>query len=561
MTTRGSYRFKVASTGLEFDQIHRFNHETFVHEVGQCPATRDGRLIDKFHEKNTYFVAKQDEEVVGMVAVHDLPPFSIADRLDDPTELERMGRHLLEVRLLAVRRDLRHGMVMPGLLLTIIDHVHRCGYTHLLISGLRQRVPLYEKMGCRPMGRAVACGSAEFVPMSLDVARIPGSSLRFLERWQAHLVRVARREPRSISLMPGPVEVSAPVRLALANPLRSHRSAEFLGEFERVRERLGVLVGRPRGQVAIFLGSGTLTNDVVASALKEDPDVGPGLILSNGEFGDRLHRQASRIGLDARVLRFPWGRPWDLEAVADALARDRRIGWVWGVHLESSTGLLNDLDGLVEAVRGTWVRVCVDGVSSLGATPIDLAGVHLASGSSGKSLGSLGGLGFVFASPGYLELEGRSIARPPTYLDLRESLATRGPRFTMASPLLDALARALDAYATPGLREARYHSYEELGRRVRRGLNDLGMRRIADLPWASPVLTTFTPPEGWDADEILAACRALGFEIAGESDYLRARGWLQIATMGAVTLADCDALFQGLADRLATDPSPRGPHR
>jgi aspartate aminotransferase-like enzyme len=551
MQCRGCYEFKAASTEAEIEQIHRLNHETFVDEVGQCRATPDGRLIDKFHDKNTYFVAKRGDEVVGMVAVHDRPPFSIADRLADPEALARLGDRPLEVRLLIVRRDVRRGMVLPGLILAIRDHARLRESTHLLISGLRQRVPLYEKLGYRAMGPAVPCGSAEFVPMSLDFRRPPAASLRMLERWRAHLGRSPEPNPsRTISLLPGPVEIAEDVRSALATPPRSHRSEAFIDQFERARERLGVLVGRARGEVAIVSGSGTLANDVVASALRGDPGLGPGLILANGEFGERLARQVDRFDLEARVLRSAWGRPWDLAAVSDTLASDRAIGWVWVVHLESSTGMLNDLEGLVEAARRAGVRVCADCVSSLGATEIDLAGVHLASGSSGKSLGSFGGLGFVFASPEFLGR--RSDARTPTYLDLREALATRGPRFTISSPLVDALDRALDDFATPDRRRARYDHSAELGRRVRRGLAGLGLRPLVDEPWASPVLTTFAPPEGWSADEFRAACLALGFEVAGESDYLKARGWLQIATMGAVTLPDCDALFRGLADRLAT---------
>ena len=553
MDLRESYEFKAASTEAEIEQIHRLNHETFVDEVGQCRPTDDGRLVDKFHDKNTYFVAKRAGEVVGMVAVHDQPPFSIADRLPDPEILSRIGGRALEVRLLVVRRDIRHGMVMPGLVLAIFDHARLQNHTHALISGLQQRVPLYEKMGYRALGPAVRSGSAEFVPMSCEFASLPESSRRMVGRWRARLGQPLRPTPsRTVSLMPGPVELAGPVRSALTNVPRSHRCSEFIDRFERVRDRLGAIVGRARGEVAIFSGSGTLANEVVASAIKADPGLGLGLILTNGEFGDRLARQADRAGLETRVLRFPWGHPWNLGEVSETLSSHRGIGWVWGVHLESSTGMLNDLDGLVDRLRGTGVRVCVDSVSSLGATPIDLTGVHLASGSGGKSLGSFAGLGFVFASPDFLERP--SASRPPTYLDLREALATRGPRFTVASPLVDALDRALDEFATPGRRAARYGRSVELGRRVREGLERLGLEPIAAEAWASPVLTTFAPPEGWSPDSFRAECRALGFEIGGDSDYLKSRGWLQIATMGAVTLADCETLFLGLADRISAGP-------
>jgi aspartate aminotransferase-like enzyme len=546
----GRYQYKAASTGAEIEQIHRLNHETFVDEIGQFQATGDGRLVDKFHDKNTYFVALQGDEVVGMVAVHDQPPFSIAARLSNPGELDRLGDRLIEVRLLAVRRGARHGMIVPGLILAVVDHALDRGYTHALISGLRQRVPFYEKMGFRAIGPAVPSGSAEFVPMCFDFGQLPPSSRRTLDRWQARLGRRPRpSRSRTISLLPGPVEIAEAVKLALSSPVRSHRSAEFVDRFEEVRGRLGDLVGRSGSLVALVSGSGTLANDVVASTLADDPDLGPGLVLANGEFGERIARQAARFGLKARVLRWSWGQPWDLGDVAEALADDRRIGWVWGVHLESSTGMLNDLEWLVDALEGTEVRVCVDCVSSLGAVPIDLSGVYLASGSSGKSLGSYSGLGIVFASPEVLERP--SIGRSPTYLDLRESLATRGPRFTVSSPLLEALERSLDEYATPPLRAIRYDRFAELGRQVRRGLSSLGLDPMVDDPrWASPVLTTFAPPQGWSADEFRAACRQLGFEVAGESDYLKLQGLLQIATMGAVTPSDCETLFQGLEQRL-----------
>ena len=53
-------------------------HRTFVLEVRQDADTGTGRLIDKFHHKNTYIVAVHQRRICGMVAVHDQPPFSAA---------------------------------------------------------------------------------------------------------------------------------------------------------------------------------------------------------------------------------------------------------------------------------------------------------------------------------------------------------------------------------------------------------------------------------------------------------------------------------------------------
>ena len=98
----GEYVFKRAETGDEFEQIHQLNYRTFVSEIPQHADAGDGRLVDKFHTKNAYFIALHDDRLVGMVSVHDQPPFSVADRLSDPSILHGPGARPLEVRLLAV---------------------------------------------------------------------------------------------------------------------------------------------------------------------------------------------------------------------------------------------------------------------------------------------------------------------------------------------------------------------------------------------------------------------------------------------------------------------------
>ena len=87
----GRYVFKRASEPAELDQLHRLNYETFVREVAQHADNGVGLLVDKFHDKNVYFVALQDDRVVGMISMHDTAPFSIADKLPDPAILARLG--------------------------------------------------------------------------------------------------------------------------------------------------------------------------------------------------------------------------------------------------------------------------------------------------------------------------------------------------------------------------------------------------------------------------------------------------------------------------------------
>src|SRR5258708_23388679 len=208
--------------------------------------------------------------------------------------------------------------------------------------------------------------------------------------------------------MPGPVEIAAPIRQAFERPPISNRSEEFTERYEAVRARLCAMTGVPH--TALFQGSGTLANDVVAGALK-----GPGLVLVNGEFGRRLADQARAWGLPIRTLEWTWGSPWDIGQISGAL---EGAGWIWGVHLETSTGLVNNFSAVRDLARDKGVRLCLDCVSSLGAIPVDLDGVWMASGVSGKALGSYAGVAMVFAS------EIPSGRPAPTYLDLGAALRT-----------------------------------------------------------------------------------------------------------------------------------------
>ena len=313
--------------------------------------------------------------------------------------------------------------------------------------------------------------------------------------------------------MPGPVEIAGPIRAAFALPPVSHRADEFVRQYEGVRQHLVQLTGAPR--VALFQGSGTLANDVIASTLQ-----GSGLVLVNGEFGARIAKQAQAWDLKVRTMEWNWGEPWDLNRIAESL---QGVRWVWAVHLETSTGMVNDYRPLRDLLQARGIRLCLDCVSSLGAVPVDLHGVWLASGVSGKALGSFAGVGMVFAS------EIPATRRVPVYLDLAAALQTEGPRFTFSSPMLAALDVALRLE----------RDYRPLGGLVRSKLRELQLEPMVDGPSAAPTVTTFTPPNPAFLERAMQA----GFWLGGESGYLRTRGLVQIATMGAVVSAHVEEFF------------------
>lgn len=556
----GQYVFKRAETSHEFEQIHRLNHKIFVHEIPQHADNGSDALIDKFHHKNAYLIVLRDNRVVGMISAHDQPPFSIAERLRDPEVLSCAGTRPLEVRLLAIEPDERNSTMFLGLLYSLFEYAERNGYTHLYISALEERLKMYLRLGFKALGPPVGEGKACFVPMVLPVDGLPTKMRRVKQLWETHVGKVRpagerRHADDPVCLLPGPVTTSPAVQKAFHQPPIYHRGPEFVRRFMAVRQMLAELAGAPH--VAILNGSGTLGNEAVAATLAAEQRqagiTGPrGVMLINGEFGERLARQATRFGLHPRVLAWPWGESWDLDRVDAALAEEREGSWVWGVHQESSTGVLNDLPGLVCVARRWGMRVCVDCISSLGAVPLDLRQVYLATGATGKSLGSYAGAALIFA-------DGQALARidrkqVPSYFDVAAALDSEGPCYTFPSPTLLALEAAMQEYATAERAQATFARYHELGVFVRTQLRRLGIETLADDDAACPVVTTFSPPGRESSVAFVARCRGWGYAIGGESQYLAQRRLVQIATMGAIIRERFEGLFDHLERWLVQRP-------
>lgn len=520
MTRESCLQFKIATEAAEFDAIHRLNHRTFVEEIPQHAARGDGRLMDRFHAENTYVVCLHEGRLVGMICGRARRPFSLDAKLDDLDRYLPAGRVPFEIRLLAVQKERRKGPVFAGLAARLADHFRDQGCDLALISGTTRELPLYEHVGFVPFGPLVGAGEARFQPMYLELER-------FLRGPDALIAPPA--EPASY--LCGPVAVAPRVREAFARNPVSHRSRRFSADFRAVKRMLCKLTGAR--EVEILLGSGTLANDAIAAelALRE----APGLVLSNGEFGERLVDHARRHGLRFQVQRAAWGQPLDY----DALRERRRVEWMWAVHCETSAGVLNDLAKLKAICAEKSVSLCLDCISSVGTVPVDLAGVSLASCASGKGLASFPGLSMVFHDA----LAEPAKAPPPRYLDLRHYAAQVGVPFTTSSNLVYALQAALASTDWP----AKYARTAAAGAALRRKLQALGLRIVAAEACAAPAVLTIAVPPPLVARDLGARLQGAGYLVGCDSSYLVERNWMQLALMGEWSDANLKALLEELA--------------
>jgi aspartate aminotransferase-like enzyme len=320
------------------------------------------------------------------------------------------------------------------------------------------------------------------------------------------------------SFLPGPVVLTPAVTAAFRSPPVSHREPAFLEMMSRTRAALSSLV--QASHLALLVGTGTLANEAVAAQLKCIG--GPGLILSNGEFGERLIDQARRWNLQFAVERRDWGRPFDWSHVRKA-AGLRRPAWIWAVLSETSTGVLNPLEELLALSAFAGAELCLDAVSAVGLMPVDFRGVRLATAVSGKGLAALPGLAAVFHH-GDLAPSGQT----PRYLDLAHYEASGGVPFTHSSNLLAALDRSLESTRwAEKLERVRCASVT-----LRASLRSYGLPPLAADSDAAPGIVTVALAADVSATEVATELSKQGVHIAYQSEYLLQRNWVQICLMG-----------------------------
>lgn len=517
MISRTLLTFKIATEQWEFDQIHKLNYRTFVEEIPQHETNPQKTLIDKFHRDNKYIVCLCNSQLIGMVSIRDKRPFSLDQKLKDLDSYLPECSSIVEIRLLSVQREYRRGRVVKGLLTTLIDEVESQEYDLAIISAALNQMRLYEHLGFVPFGPLVGKDVARFQPMYLTLSaykEFRGRTGLFSDEF-----RESSSSKGLINLLPGPVHIDKRVHESFDELPVSHRSERFMRDFKQTKALLCSFVNTH--SVEILMGSGTLANDCVAAQLSAN--LGMGLVLSNGEFGNRLIDHARRFGLNFRTLEIDWGLPFDRDQILRLLDEEPDIRWLWAVHCETSTGVLNDLEMLKSLCLERRIRLCMDCVSSIGTLPIDLNGIYLASGVSGKGLAAFPGLSMVFYNHEILPLS-RTI---PRYLDIGLYTISEGIPFTMSSNLVYALKRALERFDSGD----RYGELQEISVWLRDELRKIGFNIVAADEHSSPALITIDLPVWISSENVGRILEEKGYLLSYRSRYLMKRNWIQISLM------------------------------
>lgn len=494
------YWCKIARNEAEFEEIAKLNYDTFVEEIPQHETDPSGRRTDAFHHENTYIIVLKNQQLVGMIALRDQRPFSLDHKIgpvENKLPKEALNGKLCEIRLLSVAKKHRNGRVFYMLARAVSDYATEKGYGAAIISGTVRELKLYKQLGFQEFADQIGSIEASFVPMYLTKERYNQSV-------------AARFQHKRHMFYPGPNELSPELKQAFQRSPISHRSNEFKERFKQVQNQLLTLTGA--SYVHLLAGSGTLANEAMIAQISRLQS--KGLVLINGVFGERLRKQASKWGLDFDVLEVDWGLPFNSSDVTTYL-NSNSYGWILFAHGETSTGMLNSLDQIIAISKKQNIHVCVDCVSSFGAVPLSLESVYLATGTSGKAIGTMMGIAMVFSN--HLIEETATI---PTYLDLG-CYANSGIPFTYSSQQLESLEIALKSYN----HNERYHVLRERYKALIQAEKKGELEFLTKQGFPMIVTLKVKTVHKFMAED----AKLSGFDLHYESTYLKERNWIQIS--------------------------------
>ena len=365
---------------------------------------------------------------------------------------------------------------------------------------------------------------------------------------------------------PGPVNMAPSVRSAIGKNDICHREVEFeilLKSIETKILKLFQLEEKSGYRAVVITGSGTAANEAILSSVVGDQHI---LVISNGEFGERLHAISAIHNKNTHLLKSPWGEELD-PARIEAYLKGHPIDVVAMVHHETSSGMLNSLENVGAISKANGAMFIVDCVSSVGAEAINLKKCDIAfcSSSSSKALASHAGLSFVIGkTPEFEKL--KDLPAKSAYLNLAtfyHFLKTRSQTpNTPATPLFFALEQSLIDILEEGTLK-RFASLRNKARILRQGMLRLGLSFLIDQKNMCSILTTVHLPSHIDMVAFRQKLRAQTIIIYEGKGCFKNRVF-QVGNIGELSLSDIQYFLKTLGNVLgdfkeARPPSVFGP--
>ncbi len=363
---------------------------------------------------------------------------------------------------------------------------------------------------------------------------------------------MTQRPPQRL-LTPGPSPVPPQVLDELAQPIIHHRTQQFRAIFGELSELLQQVFCTD-GPVLSITGSGTTAFE--ATQISLTPPGTKAITVANGKFGERWQDIYEQYQFDQVRIELPWGEAPTAAQIQEAIDKHPDASVVIVVHSETSTATACDIESVARVVQKTNALLIVDGITAVGALPIEMDrwGIDVVVSGSQKALMLPPGLGFVALGPRAIERLEQFRPAHSYNLDLRRWLAPwhhQDVPFTPPVSLIRGQRVALEMIVGEGLSNVQTRT-ARLAAAARAVIDAWGLKLVSQSP-SDSVTGAFYPPGVEDKTFRSALRDRHSIHIAGGQDGRMAK-WsgkiFRISHMGYVSAEDTLAALEAIETEL-----------
>jgi 2-aminoethylphosphonate-pyruvate transaminase len=354
---------------------------------------------------------------------------------------------------------------------------------------------------------------------------------------------------KKLLFAPGPVMSHDRVKKAALAPDICHRRPVFENQYKEIRENL-LKIFRANNKeytTVVVSGSGTASNETVISSVT--PNNKKVLLISNGEFGNRLKQIIDCYDLSLNLLEFEWGEYPDLEHIEDELKKDKDIGLISMVFHETSTGMINPVHEVGKLAEKYNKMYHVDAISAVGGEDVNVQrdNIDFCTGVPNKALGGQPGASFICIKKSRIN-QIADIPRRNIYLNLQHhikeaELHNQTPN-TPSVVMFLTLNEALKVLLEEGLEET-IKRYKENASIIRKGLQEIGLKiLIEEEKIMSNTVTSAFLPANINVKDFINNMDRLGYVLYLGKGPLLNQNLFQVANMGQIFPRDCEEIIK-----------------
>ncbi|XP_062936863.1 alanine--glyoxylate aminotransferase [Cynocephalus volans] len=316
--------------------------------------------------------------------------------------------------------------------------------------------------------------------------------------------------PKRLLLGPGPSNLTPRVLAASGLQIIGHMHKEMFQVMDDIKQGIQYVFQTKNPLTLAISGSGHCALEAALINLLEPGD--SFLVGANGIWGQRAVDIGERIGAHVHPMIKDPGYHYTLQEVEEGLAQHKPV-LLFLTHGESSSGILQPLDGYGELCHRYNCLLLVDSVASLGGSPIymDQQGIDILYSGAQKVLNAPPGTSPIsFSDKAKNKIYSRKTKPFSFSLDIKYLANLWGcddkPRiYHHTTPVIGlySLREALALMAEQGL-ENSWRQHREVVAYLHGRLHELGLQLfVKDAALRLPTVTTVATPAGYDWRDIV----------------------------------------------------------